>query len=221
MAEAMPGLTPYRFGFNNPISFADPSGLFEQNGGPDDPDKRKVQYDENGKPTGVHLTYSSAPDNSTLAGDIMGLFSGGGGGVSGPSNSGVCESCPTLPTATVSAPRPEGMWRVNGQLMDEKTMFNLARHNQMMSYRLLKEEFGTSTAIKFMQFDVNGAIFDFSNNYVTPMLTNIGPGGALKFGLAGAKYGGLFVASTGWIRVSKAAWGIKMLDRQRRFCILQ
>ncbi|WP_299246985.1 DUF6443 domain-containing protein [uncultured Aquimarina sp.] len=32
LAELAPGITPYRFGFNNPITFSDPSGLFEVNG---------------------------------------------------------------------------------------------------------------------------------------------------------------------------------------------
>ena len=38
MADIMPSLTPYRFGFNNPVMWSDPTGLFENGGGGDDED---------------------------------------------------------------------------------------------------------------------------------------------------------------------------------------
>jgi RHS repeat-associated protein len=57
LAEAVPGVPPYRFGFNNPLRYTDALGLLENNSN-DDPDSRKVQYDEDGNPTGVRLGYS-------------------------------------------------------------------------------------------------------------------------------------------------------------------
>ncbi|CAM3148915.1 RHS repeat-associated core domain-containing protein [Chryseobacterium flavum] len=32
LSAMTPGWTPYRFGFNNPVNFSDPSGLFEEMG---------------------------------------------------------------------------------------------------------------------------------------------------------------------------------------------
>ncbi len=217
MAEAMPGLTPYRFGFNNPISFADPSGLFEQNGGGDDPDKREVQYDENGKPTGVRLGYSDSSTGATsypLAA-VGGTSSGIGTLMQQRANYNY--SGGTLPQASVTATAPDHLWKINGDFMTQEDAFAMARNNFQMTKRLLQEEFGTSTAIKFFQYDIISAQFDFANKYVNPLLSNIGPGGALKIGLAGAKYSGLFMAATGGLRVRKAAWGIKSVGSKKTF----
>lgn len=63
LADIVPEMNPYRFGFNNPLLFRDPLGLMEEK------EKRKkrvkgverertVTYDDNGIPTGVRIGYS-------------------------------------------------------------------------------------------------------------------------------------------------------------------
>lgn len=63
-AEIMREITPYRFGYNNPLRYNDPLGLMEEE---DDPEKREIQYDETGMPTEVRLGYNDAQGNSRPA----------------------------------------------------------------------------------------------------------------------------------------------------------
>ena len=172
MADAMPGMTPYRFGFNNPLQFDDPSGLFERKSVPGEETEREI----NGREIriGYSQEESSQSSSSNSNNDFSWLVANSR---SGSSSGGGCDGCPTydLPTATVTAQAPAGYWRVNGRLMSEETMFMYARYNQAMVTRLLQEEFGTATAIKFMAFDVNSAIYDFANSYVNPVLLSITP----------------------------------------------
>jgi RHS repeat-associated protein len=59
MADIMPSLTPYRFGFNNPVMWSDPTGLFESGGG--DEDEEKIPYIQGPEVT-VGISSSSSSD---------------------------------------------------------------------------------------------------------------------------------------------------------------
>jgi RHS repeat-associated protein len=173
MADAMPNMTPYRFGFNNPLSFSDPSGLFEE--------KKRVPGEEttrelNGREIRIGYAEESSSSNSLgPAPDFSWLMNGGSG--RGSNASRRCSTCPTydLPTATVTAQAPSDYWRVNGELMHQTRVFELARANQLLAAMILQERYGTTAAIKFMQYDVNSAIYNFANSYVNPVLLSITP----------------------------------------------
>ena len=180
MAEAMPELTPYRFGFNNPISFADPSGLFEENGGGDDPNKREIIRDKDGNPTSVRLGYNTTSSGGTgRAGKNnsgLGTFvsiNGSGGSASSSKNDNLHQAFG--PQVTVTAPAPDHLWKVGDDFMTEHDVFAMGRANAALGAMLLRERFGTSTAIKFFQFDIISAQFEFANNYVNPALITIAP----------------------------------------------
>ncbi len=205
LAESFPNINSYRFGFNNPISWDDPSGLLESGG--DDPERRDIQYNGAGMPTSVRLGYNDS-GLSNFSFNQIGTGSHYGSGSPSSTSSSGCPNCPQvdLPMATVTSQAPADYWRVNGSLMSEEQMFMTARHNDGMAARLLREEFGTATAIKFMQFDINGAIFDFSNNYVNPLLTSFGPMPTLAI----AKFSGLALAGTGLARIPKTWIGMRV-----------
>jgi len=79
LAELMPGVTPYHFGFNNPVYWSDPTGLVPGNEGePEKPRNDGVLDEVNVYTNPKNSRYTSMFDLPVLkAGDLPYLFGGG------------------------------------------------------------------------------------------------------------------------------------------------
>jgi RHS repeat-associated protein len=195
LAEIMPSMTPYRFGFNNPVLWSDPLGLFESR----KEAKKHRRTEKNGLnwfnsnikkqkdgSFAIETRTSSTQrttDQSLIADlDLDTDFDGGAIFTS---------ALAKAPSETFSGQMTTGPDKIAPLGFFESKTVGRARYNRDGYYLGVAPKGG-------------GGIGEY-----------IGGGGAVAAAAATAKYGGLFMAATGWMRVKKASVGIKAVGSKK------